>query len=53
LRLITAVKEAYSKVKDVSDVLSPYTSEAVLEDLRATQQVLQPYIVATSARLTG
>ena len=52
LKLIAAVKEAYSKLRDISDVLSPYTSETILEDIRAAQQALQPYIVATGGRLT-
>ena len=52
LKLMDAVKEAHSKIRDVSDILSPYTSEVILEDLRAAQQALQPYIVTTGGRRT-
>ena len=50
LKLIAVVKEAYTKLRDVFDILSPYTSEAILEDIRAAQQALHPYIVAMGAR---
>ena len=46
LNLISAVEKAYAKMKDVSNTLSPYTSQVIINDIKEAQQALHPYIVA-------
>ena len=53
LKLIAAVKEAYAKIRDASDLLSPFTPKIILEDISAAQQALQPYVVTRGARRSG
>jgi hypothetical protein len=46
LNPISAVEKAYLKLKDLSNALSPYTSQAIIDDIKTAQRALHPYIMA-------
>ena len=40
------MEKAYAKLKDVSNTHRPYTSQVIIEDIKAARQALHPYIMA-------